>query len=96
MPLRSFPRTPSEFGHLSSCYSLLFDLVFVFAITQLSHLLIDHFSLAAAGQTLLLLLAVWWGWIFTAGTNWIDPERLPVRALLPRGLVLPAPTCFCK
>ena len=80
--LRSFLRTPPEFGHLSSCYSLLFDLVFVFAITQLSHLLIEHFSLAAAGQTLLLLLAVWWGWIFIARTNWINPEPLPVRALL--------------
>ena len=80
--LRSSLRTPSAFGHLSSCYSLLFDLAFVFAITQLSHLLIEHFSLAAAGQTLLLLLAVWWGWIFIARTNWIDPEQLPVRALL--------------
>ena len=82
MPLRGSLRTPSEFGHLSNCYSLLFDLVFVFAIAQLSHLLIDHFSPAAAGQTLLLLLAVWWGWIFTPWTNWIDPKRLPVRAFL--------------
>jgi len=82
MPLRSPLRRPSRVGHLSSCYSLLFDLVYVFAITQLSHLLIDRFSLEAAGQTLLLLLAVWWGWILTASTNWIDPERLPARALL--------------
>jgi low temperature requirement protein LtrA len=84
LPLRSFLRTPSEHGHYRVTYvELLFDLVFVFAITQLSHLLIEQFSLAAAGQALLLLLAVWWVWIFTAWvTNWIDPERLPVRALL--------------
>ena len=53
MPLRSFLRTPSEHGHHRVTYvELLFDLVFVFAITQLSHLLIDHFSLAAAGASL--------------------------------------------
>jgi low temperature requirement protein LtrA len=84
MPLRSFLRSPSAHGHHRVTYvELLFDLVFVFAITQLSHLLIERFSLAAAGQAVLLLLAVWWVWIFTAWvTNWIDPERLPVRALL--------------
>ncbi len=84
MPLHSFLRTPSEHGHHRVTYvELLFDLVFVFAITQLSHLLIENFSLAAAGEALLLLLAVWWVWIFTAWvTNWLDPERLPLRALL--------------
>jgi low temperature requirement protein LtrA len=84
MPLRSFLRTSFGHGHHRVTYvELLFDLVFVFAITQLSHLLIEHFSLAAVGEALFLLLAVWWVWIFTAWvTNWIDPERLPVRALL--------------
>ena len=83
MPLRSFLRTPPEFGHCRAPIRAAVRSRVVFAITQLSHLLIEHFSLAAAGQTLLLLLAVWWGWIFTAWvTNWIDPERLPVRALL--------------
>jgi low temperature requirement protein LtrA len=33
---------------------LFFDLVFVFAVTQLSHLLMHHFSPAGALQTLLL------------------------------------------
>ena len=84
MPLRSFLRTPPKHGHHRVTYvELLFDLVFVFAITQLSHLLIENFALAAAGQAVLLLLAVWWVWIFTAWvTNWIDPERIPVRTLL--------------
>ncbi len=84
MPLRSFLRTPSKHGHHRVTYvELLFDLVFVFSITQLSHLLIENFALAAAAQAVLLLLAVWWVWIFTAWvTNWIDPERIPVRTLL--------------
>jgi low temperature requirement protein LtrA len=62
---------------------LFFDLVFVFAITQLSHLLISHLSLVGALQTGLLLLAVWWVWIYTSWvTNWLDPDSLPVRLLL--------------
>ncbi len=81
---RSLLRTPSERGHHKVTYvELFFDLVFVFAITQLSHALIEQFSFVGAAQTVLLLLAVWWVWIFTTWvTNWIDPERLPVRGLL--------------
>ena len=67
---------------------LFFDLVFVFAVTQLSHLLMEHFTLLGAAQSLLLLLAVWWVWIFTSWvTNWLDPEKLPVR-LLPLAIML--------
>src|SRR3712207_5114242 len=62
---------------------LFFDLVYVFAVTQLSHLLLEHLSVRGARQTLLLLLAVWWAWIYTAWlTNWLDPERRAVRLML--------------
>ena len=62
---------------------LFFDLVFVFAVTQLSHLLLEHLTPRGAAQTLLLLVAIWWSWIYTAWlTNWFDPDRRPVRALL--------------
>ena len=62
---------------------LFFDLVFVFAVTQLSHYLLEHHDLAGAAQTLLMFLAVWWAWIYTAwATNWLDPERAPVRLML--------------
>ena len=43
-----------------SFVELFFDLVFVFAVTQLSHSLIEHFTPLGAVQTLLLMLAVWW------------------------------------
>jgi low temperature requirement protein LtrA len=62
---------------------LFFDLVYVFAITQLSHLLLDHPTVGGALETLFLLLVVWWAWQYTTWfTNWFDPDALPVRLML--------------
>ncbi|NOJ38996.1 low temperature requirement protein A [Bradyrhizobium australiense] len=62
---------------------LFFDLVFVFAVTQISHTLLAHFTPLGALQVTLLFLAVWWVWVFTSWiTNWLDPEKTPVRLLL--------------
>jgi low temperature requirement protein LtrA len=62
---------------------LFFDLVFVFAVTQISHTLLGRFTLLGALQATLLFLAVWWVWVYTSWvTNWLDPERTPVRILL--------------
>lgn len=62
---------------------LFFDLVFVFAITQLSHFLLEHFSARGALETALMLMAVWWVWIYTSwATNWLDPQHTPVRIML--------------
>ncbi|MEH2533037.1 low temperature requirement protein LtrA [Bradyrhizobium sp. AZCC 1588] len=62
---------------------LFFDLVFVFAITQISHTLLAHFTPLGALQVTLLFLAVWWVWVFTTWiTNWLNPEKTPVRLLL--------------
>jgi low temperature requirement protein LtrA len=62
---------------------LFFDLVFVFAVTRLSHTLLEELSGAGALKVALLLGAVWWVWIYTSWvTNWLAPERLPVRLCL--------------
>jgi low temperature requirement protein LtrA len=62
---------------------LFFDLVFVFAVTQLSHSLLEHFTAVGAVQTTLMLMAVWWVWIYTSwATNWLDPEKTAVRLML--------------
>jgi low temperature requirement protein LtrA len=62
---------------------LFFDLVFVYAVTQLSHTLLHGLNLVSASQVLLLFLAVWWVWVFTSWvTNWLDPEHPLVRLLL--------------
>jgi low temperature requirement protein LtrA len=72
---------------------LFFDLVFVFAVTQLSHALLHHLTLLGLLQVTMLFMAVWWVWMYTSwATNWLDPERAPVRlmlfALMLAGLVL--------
>ena len=86
------PREPGMHGKVTNV-ELFFDLVFVYAVTQLSHTLLGNLSVAGALHVLLLFLAVWWVWIFTGWiTNWLDPERLAVRllvlALMFGGLVL--------
>ena len=79
--------------HRVEYVELFFDLVFAFAVTQISHSLIEHFSLIGAVQTIILTVAVWWVWIYTVWvTNWLDPAKLPVRlavlTLMLPGLIL--------
>ncbi len=62
---------------------LFFDLVFVFAVTQVSHTLLGRLTPLGLAQTTLLFLAVWWVWVYTSWiTNWLNPELTPVRILL--------------
>ncbi len=62
---------------------LFFDLVYVFAVTQLSHHLLASPTLVGALQTALLLTMVWLVWVYTTWvTNWLDPQRTPVRLML--------------
>jgi low temperature requirement protein LtrA len=62
---------------------LFYDLVFVFAVTQVSHLLLAHLDWTGVGQSALVLLVVWWSWNYTTwATNELDPESVPVRLLL--------------
>ncbi|GAU82297.1 low temperature requirement protein A [Bosea sp. BIWAKO-01] len=79
-PLRT--RVAHEHAKVSFV-ELFFDLVFVFAITQISHTLLEHFSLLGLAQAALLLGAVWWAWVCTSWvTNWLDPDSTPVRLML--------------
>jgi low temperature requirement protein LtrA len=90
MSRRHMLRDRASGGHARVTYvELFFDLVFVFAVTQLSHGLLAHPSLLGLVETGLLLMAVWWAWIFTAWvTNWLDPERAPVRIMLFAAMVV--------
>jgi low temperature requirement protein LtrA len=62
---------------------LFFDLVYIFTVTQLSHLLLEHLTIGGVLETLFLLLVVWWAWVYTTWvTNWFDPEKPVVHLLL--------------
>jgi low temperature requirement protein LtrA len=72
----------------ASSLELFYDLVFVFAITQVSHLLLAHLTWTGVLQSLIVLLAVYWSWNYTTWTtNELDTETVPVRLLL-LGLML--------
>ncbi len=70
-------------GQRATTLELFYDLVFVFAITQVSHLLLEHLTWAGVGQSLLVLLVVWWSWNYTTWvTNELDTESISVRLLM--------------
>jgi low temperature requirement protein LtrA len=80
---------------------LFFDLVFVFALTQVTQLMSDDPSWTGLGEGLLILAALWWAWAAYAWlTNYIaaeeDRERLLVFAVMGAFLVaaLAVPEAF--
>jgi len=61
---------------------LFYDLVFVFAVTQVSHLLLNDLSWTGALHSLLALLIVWWAWDYTVWvTSEVDLGPIRVRLL---------------
>lgn len=76
-------RTADGEEQRATTLELFYDLVFVFAITQVSHLLLGHLTWEGVGQSALVLLVVWWAWNYTTWvTNELDPESIAVRLLL--------------
>jgi low temperature requirement protein LtrA len=67
----------------ATALELFYDLVFVFAVTQVSHLLVAHLTWTGVGEASLTLLVVWWAWNYTTWvTNELDLESTAVRLLL--------------
>ena len=74
------PREQVELEHRVTALELFFDLVFVFAITQVTGYLADHSTWEGLLQGLLILAALWWAWAAYAWlTNSLDPEEGAVR-----------------
>src|SRR5712691_6071707 len=73
---------PQRVTHLE----LFFDLVYVFAVTQLSHSLLAGPEAGAARtgiEAAVLLVMVWQLWAYTTWvTNWLNPDLIAVRLLL--------------
>jgi low temperature requirement protein LtrA len=75
--------TAVEHEHRVTPRELFFDLVFVFAFTQVATLLADDPTFAGIGRGVLVLAALWWVWSAYAWlTNTVDPEEGVVGAAL--------------
>jgi low temperature requirement protein LtrA len=93
IPLARLFRRRGEGEDRVAFIELFFDLVFVLAVTQLAHHVVDHLDPRGMLEGLVMLIAIWWVWMYTTWvTNWMDPQRSPVRvmliALMLLGLVL--------
>ena len=59
---------------------LFFDLVFVFAITRITHLTAEHLSVSHVLKSVLIFWLIWWGWTqFTWALNAADTRNPEVR-----------------
>src|SRR6187401_1628264 len=75
--------TAVEREHRVTARELFFDLVFVFAFTQVATLLSDDPTFTGIGRGVLVLGALWWAWTAYAWlTNTVDPEEGLVGAAL--------------
>jgi low temperature requirement protein LtrA len=62
---------------------LFFDLVFVFALTQITYLMSEDPTWGGLGEGMLVLAALWWAWgAYAWLTNYIDTERDLERLLM--------------
>lgn len=75
--------TAVDHEHRVTPRELFFDLVFVFAFTQVATLLSNDPTFAGIGRGVLVLAALWWTWSAYAWlTNTVDPEEEVVGAAL--------------
>ena len=77
------PRRDRSEGSQVTATELFFDLVYIFAVTQLSRQLLVNPTLQGTWQAGLLWTLVWLLWSYTTWlTNYLEPECLEVRVVL--------------
>jgi low temperature requirement protein LtrA len=81
-------RTATESGDLPerrvTPLELFFDLVFVFALTQVTGFLADHLTWVGMLQGAALLVVLWWAW---GGYSWLT-NAVPAEDVIPARLVI--------
>jgi len=83
----SHPEQPGDLPLRVSTLELFFDLVFVFAITQLTSILTRDVSVAAGFRVLLIFGVLWWmygGYVWLSNAR--TPSRTPERLLMLTGM----------
>ncbi len=69
-----------EHEHRVTVLELFFDLVFVFAITQVTGFLAADLTVAGLGRGALIIAALWWAWVaYSWLTNTLDAEEAAPR-----------------
>ena len=69
------PERHLEHEHRVTVLELFFDLIFVFAITQVTGFLASDLSLAGMGRGVMLIAALWWAWVaYSWLTNTLNAE----------------------
>ena len=82
-PQRIGDRNPE--GRRVAPLELFFDLVFVFAITQVTGFLSDHPTWSGLARGLALLAALWWAWV---GYSWLTNNAVRAEEATPARLVV--------
>ena len=70
-------------GRNASTLELFFDLVYVFAITQVVSFIHEYPTITGFARGAFLLALLWWTWsIYTWTTNWTGTDGAPIRLFL--------------
>lgn len=99
---RPDPTDVSDQGKAASTIELFFDLVFVFAFTQVTGFLVEQLTWAGLARGTAILAAVWWAWIVyswvtnTASTEQNVSERVILLAAMAAMVIvaLAVPSAF--
>ena len=74
----------------TSSVELFWDLVFVFAVTQVTTLLVHHLTWAGFGRAMLIMALVWWAWsafVWAANAESSDSTALRLTLLVSAGFI---------
>jgi low temperature requirement protein LtrA len=89
------PRIPglrtSDEAHRVTTFELFFDLVYVFAFTQVSRLMAEHHSALGVLQGLVVLALLWWTW---CSYSWLANQSPADQGVLRVGMSVAMATVF--
>ncbi|PJJ71154.1 low temperature requirement protein LtrA [Diaminobutyricimonas aerilata] len=83
-------RTSDE-GHRVTTYELFFDLVFVFAFTQVTHHMAHEHSAVGVLQALVILGVLWWSW---TSYSWLANQTFVDEGLVRLGMAVAMASMF--